>query len=198
MKALYSFHCAREKHFMIPTTERWFSDEDIQLIETHQLGTPQGVYRLKSGAIRFQRITGLLIFSVGIVTLVFSIYLALTSGTDFWSGSLFPAVLGSLYALFHGGVFYSIMTRRARSMRVIICEQGLLQVRKMVRRNSIEVMRWNDILTVKKEFLSRDYFIIYQDDKRQLPTPLTLSSSYQHLDELVTVIRQRSKEVSSE
>lgn len=178
---------------MITTTESQFSDEDIQLIKANQLGTPQRVYRLKSGAIRFQRITGQLIFIVGVVTLGFSIYLALTSGTDLWSGSLFPTVLGSLYALFHGGVFYGIMTRRARSMRVIVCEQGLLQIRKMVRRNNIEVMCWNDILTVKKAFLSRDYFIIYQDDKSPLPTSLTLSSSYQHFDELVTIIRHEAE-----
>lgn len=183
---------------MITTTEDQFSDEDARLSEANQLGIPQRVYRLKPGYIRFLRITGLLIFSVGVVTLGFSIYLALSSGTDLWSSSLFPTVLGSLYALFHGGVFYGIMARRAWSMRVIICEHGLLQVRKMVRRNSIEVMRWNDILTVKKAFLSRDYFIIYQDDKRQLPATLTLSSSYQHFDELMAVIRQRSREVSSE
>lgn len=67
---------------------RWSSLFFTIRFETNQLGTPQGVYRLKSGAICFQCIIGLLIFSVGIVTLAFSIYLALTSGTDLWPATI--------------------------------------------------------------------------------------------------------------
>ncbi len=117
------------------------SDEDYQLSEVNQLGTPLDIYRLKPGYIRFLR----------------------------------------------GGVFYGIMARQARGMRVIVCEQGLLQVRKIIRRNRVEVVRWNNILAIKRDVF-RSYYIVQQGKGA-----LTLTL-YQNIDELVELIRQRSRE----
>jgi hypothetical protein len=157
------------------------SDEDYQLSEVNQLGTPLDIYRLKPGYIRFLRITGLLIFIIGVVSLVFII----SQVPDRQPDSIFFALPGSLYALFQGGVFYSIMARQARSMRVIVCEKGLLQVRKIIRRNKVEVMRWNDIRAIKRDVF-RSYYIVQQGKGA-----LTLTL-YQKVDELVELIKQRS------
>jgi hypothetical protein len=168
---------------MMMLTTNKLSDEDYQLSEVNQLGTPLDIYRLKPGYIRFLRITGLLIFIIGIVSLVFII----SQVPDRQSGSIFFALPGSLYALFQGGVFYGIMVRQARSMRVIVCEQGLLQVKKMIRRNNVEVVRWNNILAIKRDFL-RNYYIVPRGGEA-----LTLFA-YQNIDELVALIRRRSRE----
>ena len=71
-------------------------------------------------------------------------------------------------------------------MRVIVCEQGLLQVRKIIRRNRVEVVRWNNILAIKRDFL-RNYYIVPRGGEA-----LTLFA-YQNSDELVALIRQRSR-----
>jgi hypothetical protein len=172
----------RIKQCMMLTANK-LSNEDYQLSEVNQLGSPLDIYRLKPGYIRFLRITGLLIFIIGVVSLVFII----SQIPDRQSGSIFFALPGSLYALFQGGVFYSIMARQARSMRVIVCEQGLLQVRKIIRRNRVEVVRWNNILAIKRDFL-RNYYIVPRGG-----VALTLFA-YQNIDELVALIRQRSRE----
>src|SRR5216683_650125 len=140
----------KEVSLMLHSIGRQLSDEDYQLSEVNQLGTPLDIYRLKPGYIFF-------------------------------------ALPGSLYALFQGGVFYSIMARQARSMRVIVCEQGLLQVRKIIRRNRVEVVRWNNILAIKRDVF-RSYYIVQQGKGA-----LTLTL-YQKVDELVELIRQRSGE----
>src|SRR5216683_3337994 len=164
----------KEVSLMLHSIGRQLSDEDYQLSEVNQLGTPLDIYRLKPGYIRFLRITGLLIFIISQIP-------------DRQSGSIFFALPGSLYALFQGGVFYSIMARQARSMRVIVCEQGLLQVRKIIRRNRVEVVRWNNILAIKRDVF-RSYYIVQQGKGA-----LTLTL-YQKVDELVELIRQRSGE----
>ncbi len=70
----------------------------------------------------------------------------------------------------------------------------------MIRSNRVEVMHWKEILTINasKVFLSQEYSIMYRDDKTRFFTSLTLSNSYQNLDELVALIKQRSSETSSE
>ncbi len=162
------------------------SDEDYQLSEVNQLGTPLDIYRLKPGYIRFLRITGLLIFIIGIIGVV-SLVFIISQVPDRQPDSIFFALPGSLYALFQGGVFYGIMARQARGMRVIVCEQGLLQVRKIIRRNRVEVVRWNNILAIKRDVF-RSYYIVQQGKGA-----LTLTL-YQNIDELVELIRQRSRE----
>jgi hypothetical protein len=107
-------------------TESQFSDEDYYLIEANQLGTPLKIYRLRPSFILSLRWIGLIAFLTGIATLVFTLSVALNKGADF-SSVLFlcPSLMGSLYAVIHGGVFHRITVQQARSMRVIVCEAGL-------------------------------------------------------------------------
>ena len=164
------------------------SNEDYQLSVVHQLGSLLEIYRLKPGYIRFLRITGLIIFVIGI----FSLFFALIPRPNTPLDPITPALFASLYAIILGGVFYSIMTWQALSMRVIICESGLLQIKKIFRRNKVEVVRWKDILTIRKEFLSQGCFITYRDVRFK---SLTISSSYQDARDLVVLIRQLNNEV---
>ncbi len=84
-------------------------------------------------------------------------------------------------------MIYRIEVKRARSMRVIVCEQGLFQARRKIRSDFVEVVRWKDILEVKKEFIGKAYYFTPRNGM-----PITLSSSYQDLDKLVAAIRERS------
>jgi hypothetical protein len=74
-----------------------------------------------------------------------------------------------------------------RSERVLLCEYGLLQVKKHLRSTHVEVVRWNDIQAIKRDVL-RSYYIVQQGKGA-----LTLTL-YQNIDELVELIRQRSRE----
>ena len=91
-----------------------------------------------------------------------------------------------------------LMARQAQSKRVIVCEHGLLQIRKIIRRNRVEVVHWKDILTIDEGVSG--YSISYRDDRRQ-PLPralLTLTGDYQQLDELVALITEHSKKFAHE
>ncbi len=169
-------------------TTNMISNEDYQLSVVYQLGSPLEIYRLKPGYIRFLRITGLTIFVIGI----FSLFFALIPRPNTPLGPITPALFASLYAIILGGVFYSIITWQALRMRVIVCESGLLQIKKIFRRNKVEVVRWKDILTIRKEVLSQGCFITYRDVRFK---SLTISSSYQDARDLVVLIRQLSNEV---
>lgn len=171
-------------------TANTFSSEDYQLSGVNQLGMPLDVYRLKPGSIRFPRIAGLLIFITGIVSLV----LRLTPTPHPYPDSPFQDLFQSFYDMFVGGVLYGLTARQAQSMRVIVCEHGLLQIRKIIRRNRVEVVHWKDILAIDESGGS-GYSISYRDDSRQ-PFPrasLTLTGNYQQLDELVALITEHSK-----
>lgn len=170
------------------TTESEFSDEDYQFIEDNQLGTPLGIYRLKSSYIRLLRGVGLFIFLAGIASLVITISLALTKRPDSPSVLLLPPLFGSFYALFHGGVFYRIMAQQAQSMRIIVCNDGLLKISKKMKRNRVEVVRWKDISTISKALIGREYVVTCRNEKPF--TQLTLSSYFQKLDELVALITE--------
>jgi hypothetical protein len=112
---------------------------------------------------------------MGVVTLVGVIFIGLIQNLQF--SVLFAPLLGGLYALFQGGILYRFKVRRARSERVIVCVQGLLQIRRMIWSDHVEVVRWQDIQTA---FAGREYSISHREGK-------TLTDSYQDLDELVAL-----------
>ncbi len=164
------------------------SVDDYQRIEANQLGIPLGVYKLEQSYIRFIRRIGWLIFMTGIVVLSTAIIIGLIKGpANNQLALLFLPLLGGLYALFQGGVIYRIQVQRAQSERVIVCEQGLLQIKKRITSHRSEVVRWEGIQTIREAFFSRDYFIIRREGEA-----LTLTRYYHDLDELIALIRLRS------
>jgi cell wall assembly regulator SMI1 len=162
---------------MQQSVESNLSDEDYQRIEANQLGIPLGVYKLKSSEIRFYSRISLLFSIMGVITLVGVIFIGLIQNLQF--SVLFAPLLGGLYALFQGGVLYRFKARRAQSERVIVCVQGLLQVRRMIWSDHVEAVHWKDILTA---FVGREYSISRREGKM-----LTFTDAYQNLDELVAL-----------
>jgi len=169
------------------TTENLLSNEDYLLVEANMLGAPLSVYTLKPGFIRFMRNVGLSIFFIGVVALVFAIVSFLRFKPDNGFELFVLAWLPALYAMFKGGLIYRIEVNRARRMRVIICEQGLLYITRRVKRDVVEVVRWKDVQEVKKEFIGKSYFLT-----RRGGMPITLSSSFQNMDGLVATIKDHS------
>lgn len=163
------------------------SDEEYLQIETHMLGAPLSVYKLKLSYIRFIRRIGLFIFWFGVVVLVFAIVGFFRGKSDDQFALFIMTLLPASYAMLKGGVFYRIEVKRARRMRVILCEQGLLYVSRKIRSDFFEVVRWKDILKVKKELIGKSYSLILGNSM-----PITLSSSFENLDKLVATIRERS------
>jgi cell wall assembly regulator SMI1 len=162
---------------MQQSVESNLSDEDYQRIEANQLGIPLGVYKLKSSDIRFYSRISLLFSIMGVITLVGVIFIGLIKNLQF--SVLFAPLLGGLYALFQGGILNRFKVRQARSERVIVCVQGLLQVRRMIWSDHVEVVRWQDIQTT---FVGREYSISRREGKM-----LTLTDAYQNLDELAAL-----------
>src|SRR5437588_6060832 len=130
---------------MQQSVESNLSDEDYQRIEANQLGIPLGVYKLKSSYIRFYSRISLLVSMMGVVILVGVIIIGIIKRPQF--SVLLAPLLGGLYALFQGSVLYRFQVRQAQSERVIVCVQGLLQVRRMIWRDHVEVVGWQDIQT---------------------------------------------------
>lgn len=172
---------------MSTTVENMLSNEDYLLVESNMLGTVLSVYTLKPSFIRFMRNAGLSIFFIGVVALVFAIISFFRFKPNDGFELFVFAWLPALYAIFKGGLIYRIEIKRARRMRVILCEQGLLYVTRKIKRDAFEVVRWKDVWEVKKELIGKSYYLA-----RRRGMPITLSSSFENLDELVAAIRERA------
>ena len=161
------------------------SIEDYELIEANQLGIPLGVYRLKPGYIRLIHRGGLFIFIIGVVFLGAVFIIGIMKDPEF--SVLLSPLLASLYLLIMGGFILTHRVPQVQSIRVIVCEQGLLQIESKIGKNHVEAVHWQDILAIRKLPISQEYFITRQGGKA-----LTLTNFYQDIDELVALIRQRS------
>ncbi len=91
----------------------------------------------------------------------------------------------SVLSLLIGMFLLRIGIPHTRDERVLLCEHGLLQVKKHLRSTHVEVVRWNDILAIKRDVF-KSYYILQRGGEA-----LTLTL-YQKVDELVKLIRQRS------
>jgi len=166
-------------------TGSMLSNEDYQLLLMHRLGTPLSVYQLKPGFILFLRIIGLLIVSFGLLSLGMTLAVAFKetgSQADLFLSSL-PT---SLYAILQGGVIYGLKVRQARSRRLIVCQDGFLQIMRVIGRNRVEAVCWNEIRGIKRD-LFKYYYLNCGDG-----VTVTLNREYEHLDELIALIKQRS------
>ncbi len=162
------------------------SDEDYQLSEVNQLGMPLDIYRLKPGPIRFLYGGGLflLVLGVAVLALVITGWHKAPTVDDSVVVLLVTIAVGSLLS---GLFILGITLLDTRSERVLLCEHGLLQVKKHLGSTHVEVVRWNDIQAIKRDGF-RSYYIVQQGKGA-----LTLTL-YQKVDELVELIRQRSRE----
>src|SRR5258708_6432927 len=162
------------------------SEEDAQLIDLNQLGSPLGIYRLKPGLIRFLYGGGLflLVLGVAVLALVITGWHKAPTVDNAVVVLLVTIAVGSLLS---GLVILGITLLDTRSERVLLCEYGLLQVKKHLRSTHVEVVRWNDIQAIKRDGF-RSYYIVQQG---KWALTLTL---YQKVDELVELIKQRSRE----
>jgi hypothetical protein len=161
------------------------SVEDYQRIEANQLGIPLGVYRLKPGYIRLIHRGGLFTFIIGVVFLGAVFIIGIRKDLEF--SVLLSPLLASLYLLIMGGFILRIRVPQVQSMRVIVCEQGLLQIERKIGKNCVGAVHWQDILAVRKLPTSQEYAITRRGGKA-----LTFTNFYQDIDELVALIRLRS------
>ena len=88
-----------------------------------------------------------------------------------------------------GELILLIMLPREQSTHIVICEYGLLQTKKTLRRYSCEAVLWKDIPPVRNDLLDYNYPIYYGEGKK-----LTLSSAYQDRDDLIAQIVRHSEE----
>jgi len=159
------------------------SIEDSHCIETYQLGLPLGVYTLNPGWSRFFYCIGVFLIIASIASL--SVVIATYNGP--FDLGFFNVLLVCLSTPLFGGMVLRIWVPQTRRQHVVICEQGLLQVDRVIGKHRIEVMHWKDILTAWDSMFGRAYTIFCHDNK-----PITLTQAYQDFDEMVALIQQHS------
>ncbi len=74
-----------------------------------------------------------------------------------------------------------------QEMRLVVCEQGFFQVTTKLWFHKIDVVYWIDILSIERLFDPFSYTI-----KCRQGNIFSLSTVYQHVDELVHTLNQRS------
>jgi hypothetical protein len=164
------------------------SNEDLHLIESYQLGTFEGIYRLKAGYISFYRRVGLGLLIFCFVVTAFVVIILLLRGLPKLPQQQiidFPPLLLGILGITLGGYMVRFEVPRLMSGRAIICDSGLLSIKG----SSVEVVRWEDILKISCGFIGLECSIIRRGGKM-----ITLSF-YQDLNELIALIRERSGEV---
>jgi len=180
----------KEVSLMLHSIGSQSSDGDAQLIELNQLGSLLDIYRMKPGYISFLYGGGLCLIVVGVVLLIF-IITRIAIGFPSTDPNAYleavPLIIALLGVLLFGLITLGIALPEARSERVLLCEHGLLQVKKHLRSTHVEAAHWNDIRAIKRDVF-RSYYIVQQGKGA-----LTLTL-YQKVDELVALIRQRSRE----
>ena len=166
-----------------------FSEEDTQLMETHTLGYPLRIYRMRQGYIQLNRIFNLLVFMLIIACtwMLIQIFLRLVEPFIFFHFLIWLSGISILL----GSGWYSFIEMRneEQSRRLLIGEHGLLEIRKTIWKKRVEVVYWKDIRTIRKAFIVPEYLI-----KRQRGEPFRLLPYvFQNGDELVSLIVLFSK-----
>lgn len=164
---------------MLQRPDSALSDSDQQSIEAGQLGAPLGIYRIQTWCIRLIFWGGWFLLIMGMVVLITIIHDLLTGRTELMELSLLTGSSAFLGAL----LFWRVGVPQFQSERVVVCEHGILHVRRQIKKERAEVVRWEDILAVKK--FPFEYYI-----QRREGEGVTLAL-YQNLDELIALIQQR-------
>lgn len=179
------------------------SDDDSNLIKTNQLGIPLSVHRIKPEVIRFFRRGCQLILLLDILVVVVVCFASIVFWNQLQKYHPFVLVLiVGLWILIIGLYSFYIDVSRFQSERIIVCERGLLRVRKRFKKNHVEVVHWEDVVEIgkrltlslaaalfkkKMDFSHQNYVLVLMQG-----TPLILDSQYQDTDEMMTMIRQHS------
>ena len=161
-------------------------DADRQFINVNGLGTPLAMYKMKP-------IYRFLLFVGGILLLV----LGLTISGLVWYGDQvvdkvsFAMYVGLSLVGFLAGIYVlCVELPRIQRQHIVLCEQGLLQVKEMPRGRQLKVVYWRDILTIRR--LYDGYYIMQRGGEA-----FTLDILYWHVKELVQYIKQKSQENES-
>jgi hypothetical protein len=168
--------------------EHQLSDEDSQLIEVNHLGNPLNVYRLKPIYPHIIRGLGLFLVIIGCVPLVIVItiiFLGLYKEQPDGIFNLAMAVVSSGFSILMGLFILCVEVPCIRNQHLIICEQGLLEVRNRGWSKKFKALHWQNILDVRK--LIGKYSIIYQDN-----AVFNIDNMYQNIGAIVELIRERS------
>lgn len=161
------------------------SANDLKRIEQHQLGIPLGVYRLRPGAIIFGLLVGLMFLLSGCPHMVFALtQWQLNSAKIPLDVATSRGLIDGIFPILTGIVLLCIKVPTDKSKHLLICTQGLLLTYKVVWRTHVDVVLWQDISSIDKTFFWKEYTIKYQKQKS-----LSFSFEYQHLDELVSLIK---------
>ena len=77
-------------------------------------------------------------------------------------------------------IILSLAVPQEQSDHIIVCEQGLLHIKKKIRTEHVLCMYWNTIVIMRKEPVGLNYYIKDREGQE-----LNLSVAYQNLDELI-------------
>jgi hypothetical protein len=138
---------------MIRSTEQQLSEEDAQLIEANDLGSPFAIFKINPMYISFMYF---LFFLLVIFFLIFaSAGLIYVIGPN-WQGSdidyLSLALVAVMIASCLFGVIFILRVAlpEAQKQRIIVCEQGLLEVKETLRGRKIAVVDWQDVRRIQR------------------------------------------------
>jgi len=175
---------------MAQPIEHQLSDEDYQLITANGLGPPLAVYKIKPFYLSFLFATGVCLLVMGLT--IGGLVLSGDQGGDKGSFASFAMYMGLALLSFFVGIFvFRVELPRVQKQHIIVCEQGLLQMEELSRRRKIEVLHWRNILSIRRRY--GGYHVMQRGH-----VIFTLDILYQHVKELVALIKLRSRLVTTE
>ncbi len=168
------------------------SDEDVQLVKICHLDHPLKVYRASARYVRSVYISGLIILTV---TILSSTLLLISGRATQWPDPLIFDILGAFVFVF-GGTIGLTAGPGARRMYLIVCETGLIQVRKRFKHNrTVRVIYFKNVIAVKKSLFNQNKYYI---KLRGYESFAISASYYQDADELLALIREQLAKVESQ
>ena len=162
------------------------SDEEHQLIKMHQLGKPLGTYRLQAWY-RFLLI-GVTLFMC--IMALFMLILIVKNSEQLFRGiTHFTLIISALLVVLISALicFSCISFINERKMRLVVCEDGFLQMKKLWVRNRVDIVYWNEVADIRKEhFLMLEHQLFFRERKE----PFTLFYAYENYNGLLALINE--------
>lgn len=173
------------KDMRVQSIESQLSSDDVRLIEIEQLGVPLGVYKVKSGYIRFVRLGGMFFLFLAAAVFILAILGFMKNPQpDVFVFALFLAIfVGTLVP----GWLLLWIEARAKLEHIIVCEQGLLQTELGIKSKNIETVRWSNVRRISPAFFGLGYSIMCRGGQ-----VLTIGL-YQDMRGLFELIREQTE-----